>query len=633
MQYWNKFNFTILLVAMAIAPCSLGQPETDVASAWVEIALPNFPEGAAYVLGRLTNEELIRVARSEPVYLALVNRDGIDVLLRSEAILALAEIRETDAVTEILDGIGRLDVLAVGGDGVLQELVGFLVAEPRTELTEHRATLVALATGAKRSLSREGGYAALIVADADGAASWRLAEGLETGYIDLLNGVPLIPELAVQGVLYSRIEGLLVAAPTAAVRRVALLTLASMPGHEAETFVLLTSLVRVEDDRDAAIAGLLQVPSGFWAATAMPELAGSLVEYATGVAPEKRNSDAFKRAVQLGNAVAMQLPPEQSRDVRALLHGLGILTVTIRAVPHLLLYDKAHIVVEAGEPIEITFENSGMMPHNMLVVAPGALEEIGLAADRMIANLAGVNEKTFVPDSAKVLHATPLLDPGTAATLTFVAPDAVGDYPYMCTYLGHWIRMNGILHVVEDVDVWIAMNPEKLLESAPELHFVREWTVEDLVNDLGQLDVGRSMTRGEELFTTASCSACHRIGDVGGLIGPDLTDVASRLDATAMLTEIISPSTIINEAYQMWRIELNVFDVLCGLISSEDSESIRVMASPLDESGGVEVARDEIETMVAADVSTMPMGLLNFFTREDILDLLAYLRFNGEPAG
>jgi len=52
-----------------------------------------------------------------------------------------------------------------------------------------------------------------------------------------------------------------------------------------------------------------------------------------------------------------------------------------------------------------------------------------------------------VPDSPKVLHATPQLDPQGKAELTFVAPKEPGRYPYLCTFPGHWRIMRGVMIV------------------------------------------------------------------------------------------------------------------------------------------------------------------------------------------
>ena len=55
--------------------------------------------------------------------------------------------------------------------------------------------------------------------------------------------------------------------------------------------------------------------------------------------------------------------------------------------------------------------------------------------------------KHFIPDSDKILHHTKLLDPDTSETIRFNAPTEPGDYPYVCTFPGHWILMRGTMHV------------------------------------------------------------------------------------------------------------------------------------------------------------------------------------------
>ena len=81
-----------------------------------------------------------------------------------------------------------------------------------------------------------------------------------------------------------------------------------------------------------------------------------------------------------------------------------------------------------------------------------------MAATKMVNHPVGRDGKRFVPDSNEVLHASRLVYPGESETLSFVAPKSLGAYPYLCTYPGHWIQMNGIMHVVRDVNAWIGKN-------------------------------------------------------------------------------------------------------------------------------------------------------------------------------
>jgi azurin len=79
-------------------------------------------------------------------------------------------------------------------------------------------------------------------------------------------------------------------------------------------------------------------------------------------------------------------------------------------------------------------------------VQPGALEEIGMAGNEMAKDPEGF-KLGFVPKSEKILHATKLLDPKTSEILRFTAPEKPGDYPFVCTFPGHWVVMKGVMHV------------------------------------------------------------------------------------------------------------------------------------------------------------------------------------------
>jgi hypothetical protein len=59
-----------------------------------------------------------------------------------------------------------------------------------------------------------------------------------------------------------------------------------------------------------------------------------------------------------------------------------------------------------------------------------------------------------VPDSPKVLDALSMVQPEESATMTFTAPKTPGEYDFVCTFPGHWVRMYGVMVVVPDLDAW-----------------------------------------------------------------------------------------------------------------------------------------------------------------------------------
>ncbi len=114
--------------------------------------------------------------------------------------------------------------------------------------------------------------------------------------------------------------------------------------------------------------------------------------------------------------------------------------VALSVLPGLLRFDMPSFTVTAGTIVRLTFTNPGDMPHNTVFIAPGSTDAVGMAADRLTAG-------DYVPDMEAVLFATPMLDPGGSASRVFEAPAEPGDYPYLCTFPGHWRLMQGTMIV------------------------------------------------------------------------------------------------------------------------------------------------------------------------------------------
>ena len=132
-------------------------------------------------------------------------------------------------------------------------------------------------------------------------------------------------------------------------------------------------------------------------------------------------------------------------------------------------YDTTRIVVEAGKPFEIIFENTDMMPHNLVVMQPGAREEVGMEAQSM-SPTPDKQGKAFVPKNKKILASTKLIEPGQKETLKLVAPNKVGDYDYVCTYPEHWKVMFGQLVVVKDLDAMLQASAKPLPAAGSSSH-------------------------------------------------------------------------------------------------------------------------------------------------------------------
>lgn len=123
-------------------------------------------------------------------------------------------------------------------------------------------------------------------------------------------------------------------------------------------------------------------------------------------------------------------------------------TITIKAVIGEMKYDITNFTAKAGQTLKIVFENPDHMQHNLLVLKPGTLEKVGEAADELAKQPNGV-EMQYIPATSDVLFSTPLVNPEERYELTLTVPDTPGDYPYVCTFPGHWRIMHGTMKVTK----------------------------------------------------------------------------------------------------------------------------------------------------------------------------------------
>jgi putative heme-binding domain-containing protein len=232
-----------------------------------------------------------------------------------------------------------------------------------------------------------------------------------------------------------------------------------------------------------------------------------------------------------------------------------------------------------------------------------------------------------------VLWATRLLQPGETQTLRFVAPEAAADHPYVCTFPGHWIRMNGVMHVVLDVEA--ALAAEAIVPDGPRVggadaiepiarSFVRNWTPEDFVAGLGGVD-DASPERGREVFEAGSCLKCHVVGGEGGRTGPPLSEVIPRYGREELLTQILDPSRVLLDDYESEVFVIKGGQVHSGRVMAENAREVSVRTNPYLDDVVTTFEKSQIADRWTSQLSAMPEGLLSTFTRAEILDLVAYL--------
>jgi putative heme-binding domain-containing protein len=423
------------------------------------------------------------------------------------------------------------------------------------------------------------------------------------------------------------------------VRAAAIRLLAARPGHEAERIADAIALLRAGGFPNEALALARSVATAGWSERDAAAACDAAVAFARAIPAGQRTRADVLAALDFAEGLSARLPGDAAHAQHEEIAALRGATILIRTVPHQMLYDRRAITVAAGRPVAIVFQNDDLMPHNLVVTAPGALEEVGTAAEALALD-PGAQARSFVPDLPAVLQKLRLLMPGESATLRFVAPETCGDYPYVCTFPGHWRVMNGVMHVVQDAKA--AEEAEAAARSAPgvasaatqvagsaavERSFVEMWTVDALKSSFADgFERGRDLARGHQIFQTAGCIKCHGFRGEGVKSAPDLTEIAKKYKGVDLLRQVIEPSAVILEGYENHVFELKNGDFVIGRIVKEEPDGWRVVAN-LQEPDKVElVKRDSIKSLLKSRLSPMPTGLLVTFTREEILDLIAFLQ-------
>ncbi|MBT7650634.1 MAG: hypothetical protein HN553_06640, partial [Opitutae bacterium] len=111
-----------------------------------------------------------------------------------------------------------------------------------------------------------------------------------------------------------------------------------------------------------------------------------------------------------------------------------------------LKYSKTLLEAKPNEALVLKLKNIDAMPHNLVIIKPGSTQKVGEASFKMISD-PKAGEKNYAPDLNEVLHIIPVIEPGKTHALHFRAPKEPGDYPFICTFPGHWMAMQGILRI------------------------------------------------------------------------------------------------------------------------------------------------------------------------------------------
>ena len=145
--------------------------------------------------------------------------------------------------------------------------------------------------------------------------------------------------------------------------------------------------------------------------------------------------------------------------------------------------------------------------------------------------------------------------------------------------------------------------------------------LDDLSRDLPAGEV----RRGQLVFngTKTACASCHAIGYIGGNTGPDLSRIGAIRNDRDLLEAIVFPSASFVRSYEPMIVATKAGQVHSGVLKKDSPDEVVLATGPDKE---VRIARAEVEEMKPGTVSVMPSGLDSQMSKQDLADLIAFLK-------
>jgi putative heme-binding domain-containing protein len=145
------------------------------------------------------------------------------------------------------------------------------------------------------------------------------------------------------------------------------------------------------------------------------------------------------------------------------------------------------------------------------------------------------------------------------------------------------------------------------------------------LDELAAAVSGGDVRRGQLVFNSEKigCLTCHAIGYAGGKIGPDLTRIGQVRNERDLLEAVVYPSASFVRSYEPVMVALKTGAVHTGVLKSEDRSEVVLTTGP---SAELRLARTDIADIRPSPVSIMPAGYGDQLTRQELADLIAFLR-------
>jgi putative heme-binding domain-containing protein len=282
---------------------------------------------------------------------------------------------------------------------------------------------------------------------------------------------------------------------------------------------------------------------------------------------------------------------------------IDLLHAVVRRQPRLSskAFDRLlHRLEDAGRPLD-------------QLAAAEVLARAHLTADELTRLLGAVRDNVLISPALLLPLLERSADDQTAPTIVGYLHDRVE---------GGWRPAEDELaHLVDRLPRSARPSAARLLER---LRALRQRQSDELAEFL-PLIRGGDAERGRSVFlgNATACSSCHRVGDQGGQIGPDLTRVGASRSGRDLVESILVPSSTIAQGYESYLVQTADGQIFTGIIGRQTQDLVVLLDSARNEQ---RIRRDRIEQMRRQPTSIMPEGLGRTLSRNQLKDLLAFLQ-------
>ena len=158
----------------------------------------------------------------------------------------------------------------------------------------------------------------------------------------------------------------------------------------------------------------------------------------------------------------------------------------------------------------------------------------------------------------------------------------------------------------------------------------KKWTLDELSQATRSNLKQRDFANGRKMFAAGGCFACHRFRNQGGMTGPDLTSAGRRYSAHDLIDQVVNPSKVINDQFSAVMVVTDEGLVHTGVVVNLNGDRLTLNTDLTDPNKRVNINRNSIDELIVSKTSPMPAGLFNRMTKDEILDLTAYLISGGD---